>query len=47
MSVNPNTFTETFGEDAFVCHIEKLIFERRATCVDDKNFHFDTSYIIM
>ena len=36
---NADSLAETFGNDAFVLHVDKLIFERRTARVYYKNFH--------
>ena len=39
-SFNTNSVTETLCDDFFRFDVEQLVFQRRRTGVDNKNFHF-------
>jgi DeoR/GlpR family transcriptional regulator of sugar metabolism len=38
-AVDANALAKTFGKNRFIGHVKQLIFQRRRTCVDYKNFH--------
>ncbi len=39
MSVDTDALAETLGHELFGLHVDELVFEGGAACVDNKNFH--------
>ena len=40
MAVDADTLAEAFGQKLLIVHIDELILEGGAACVDNKNFHY-------
>ena len=39
MAVDADALAKALGHDGFALHVDQLIFQRGAACVDDENFH--------
>ena len=46
VTVNANAFAETLGHDLFGLHIDQLVLQRGAACVDNENFHEFGSFLL-
>ena len=44
MTADPDSFTKAFRHDGFRLHVDQLVFERGAACIDHKNFHSIDSF---
>ena len=46
VAVDADTLAKTLSHDGLGLHVNKLILQRRAACVDNKNFHSNIPFLL-